>query len=448
MAQPFNEEVFFNNGSQTYGNAFISGDLTVDGTIRGGIIELPPGEAFSLDEILESGNTSGIGLSVGFSTFRNLNVTGNAIISGILTVGTSSLTFDGVGNKITGLSSIVTAGTGITFVNSSGIGSMVLTPDTNKFTVNNSGFYINASTGQLELTSAGFNLAFDGVNIIPRNKTKVTFTFSASNQSWVVPVGVTHIYVKLWGAGGGGGHYGGWSFGSWGGGGGHTRGILPVTAGETLTIRVPRGGYAVPGTTNAPFGGGSATSSGDNQYGAGGGGYCGIFRSTTPLLIAGAGGGGGSVNSSHAMCNGGAGGGYNGLRGESRDGNTSFAGGGGTQSAGGTAGNGTNTGGGAGSSLQGGSVQGNNYGGGGGGGFFGGGSGSYGNSNTMGGGGGGSGFITTTALLAATFCGRGAYPAGMDDIDYPASGSSIYSSIGFGGVQRNNGGDGYLVIYY
>ena len=37
MAQPFNEEVFFNNGSQTFGNAFVSGDLTVDGNIEGNV---------------------------------------------------------------------------------------------------------------------------------------------------------------------------------------------------------------------------------------------------------------------------------------------------------------------------------------------------------------------------------------------------------------------------
>lgn len=294
----------------------------------------------------------------------------------------------------------------------------------------------------------GFDLSFDRINVVPTNKTRVAFTFSAVDQSWVVPGGITFIYAKLWGSGGGGGHYGGWSFGSWGGGGGHTRGILPVTPGETLTLRVPRGGFANPGATNAPFGGGSSTTGGDNQYAAGGGGYCGIFRSATPLLIAGAGGGGGAVTGSHAMCNGGAGGGSVGLRGESRDGFTSFAGGGGTQSAGGIAGNGGNTAGGAGSYLQGGSVQGNVYGGGGGGGYFGGGSGSYGNSNVMAGGGGGSGFTTTTAILASTYPGSGAYPAGMDDIDYPASTASVYSSVGYGGVQRNNGGDGYIVIYY
>lgn len=33
MTQVFNEDVFFNNGSQTFGNAFVSGDLTVDNAI-------------------------------------------------------------------------------------------------------------------------------------------------------------------------------------------------------------------------------------------------------------------------------------------------------------------------------------------------------------------------------------------------------------------------------
>jgi hypothetical protein len=66
----------------------------------------------------------------------------------------------------------------------------------------------------------------------------------------------------------------------------------------------------------------------------------------------------------------------------------------------------------------------------------------------MGGGGGGSGYIAPSVILGSTFIGKGAYPAGMDDIDYPASTASNYSSVGFGGVQRNNGGDGHLVIYY
>jgi len=317
----------------------------------------------------------------------------------------------------------------------------------------NAGIFLNPTSKGIEIVANGFNLAFTGVNIVPQNKLRVAFTFNANDQTWTVPGNVTNIYVKLWGSGGGGGSVGGWTFGSWGGGGGHTRGIVPVTPGEELVIRVPRGGFANPGATNAPFGGGSSTGGGDNQYAAGGGGYCGLFRTATPsplpLLIAGAGGGGGSVNGGNSgMCNGGPGGGLTGLRGDAARNYVLMAGGGGTQTAGGAGGNGGNNSGNAGTSLQGGSVNGNVYGGGGGGGYYGGGSGSYGDSNTMAGGGGGSGFIDSSVILGATFIGVGRYPANMDDIDYPASTASTYHSVGFGGVQATHGGDGYLVIYY
>lgn len=301
----------------------------------------------------------------------------------------------------------------------------------------------------MELMSQGFTMAFDGVNIVPQNKSRQQFVWvGASDQNWVVPAGVTNIYAKLWGSGGGGGHYGGWSFGSHGGGGGHTRGIVPVTPGETLIIRVPRGGYANSGSSGkAPFGGGGASNDNDNQYAAGGGGYCGLFRGTTPLLIAGAGGGGGSRTGAHDMCNGGAGGGYTGRRGETGENAPQWAGGGGTQTAGGTGGNGSNTSGQTGSYLQGGSTNSNPYGGGGGGGYYGGGAGSY-QSSTMAGGGGGSGYIAPTVIMGATYPGTGRYAAGTEDIDYPASTFSTYSSVGYGGTQRQHGGDGFLVIYY
>lgn len=305
-----------------------------------------------------------------------------------------------------------------------------------------------SNTNMFVLNHNDFHFLFDSSSINPLNKTKLTFKYSASDQTWTVPAAATYIYVKLWGSGGGGGHYGGWSFGSHGGGGGFTKGMIPVTPGEQLTLRVPRGGYANPGATNAPFGGGSSTSGGDNQYAAGGGGYCGIFRGSTPLLIAGAGGGGGSITGNHGMCNGGAGGGINGLRGEAGRNYTSYAGAGGTQSSGGVGGNGTNTAGGAGSYLQGGSVQGNVYGGGGGGGYYGGGSGSYGAGNTMAGGGGGSGYLHSSVLFGKTIAGFGRHAAAVDDPDYPNSTESIYSSIGFGGVQQTHGGDGYIVLYY
>jgi hypothetical protein len=311
-----------------------------------------------------------------------------------------------------------------------------------------SGITLDPATQRLQLQAAGFVLTPTTASITPVGKTRAAFTFSASDQTFIVPGGVTHILVKLWGSGGGGGHFGGWTFGSWGGGGGFTTGVVPVTPGETLIVRVPRGGFAFPGATNAPFGGGSSTGGGDNQYAAGGGGYCGLFRSTTPLLIAGAGGGGGSIVSYHGMCNGGAGGGINGMRGESGRNLQSFAGGGGSQTAGGVGGNGTNTAGQAGSYLQGGSVAGSVYGGGGGGGYFGGGAGSYGNGNVMAGGGGGSGFIAAGVIYGASIPGAGAYPANVQDPDYPASTASNFSSVGFGGIQANNGGDGHMVIYY
>ena len=312
-----------------------------------------------------------------------------------------------------------------------------------------SGLFLNPTSKGLELVAGGFNLAFDGVNVVPRGKTRLSFSWTggATDQSWTVPAGITNIYAKLWGSGGGGGHFGGWTFGSHGGGGGHTRGIIPVTPGDVLIFRVPRGGFANPGNTNAPFGGGSSTAGGDNQYAGGGGGYCGIFRSGIPLLIAGAGGGGGSALSRHDMNNGGAGGGFNGMRGEAGEQNQAWSGGGGTQSAGGTGGNGGSTSGQNGSSLQGGSTNGNPYGGGGGGGFFGGGAGSY-ASNTMAGGGGGSGYIAPSVIMGSTYPGTGRFPAGTSDQDYPPSSVSTFSSIGYGGVQRQHGGNGHIVIYY
>ena len=311
------------------------------------------------------------------------------------------------------------------------------------------GIVFDPTQKTMELLSQGFTMAFDGVNIVPQNKSRVQFVWvGASDQQWTVPAGVTNIYVKLWGSGGGGGHYGGWSFGSHGGGGGHTRGIVPVTPGEVLTIRVPRGGYANAGSSSkAPFGGGGASNDNDNQYAAGGGGYCGLFRGSTPILIAGGGGGGGSRNGAHDMCNGGAGGGYTGRRGETGENNIAWAGGGGTQTAGGSGGTGTNTSGQSGSYLQGGSTNSNPYGGGGGGGYYGGGAGSY-QSSTMAGGGGGSGYIAPTVIMGATYPGTGRYAAGTEDIDYPASTFSTYSSVGYGGTQRQHGGDGHLVIYY
>ena len=305
----------------------------------------------------------------------------------------------------------------------------------------------NTDIAKYEGYSHGFWRALRTEEVVD-NKTAARFTFSATDQSWVVPSGITKILVKAWAGGGGGGHFGGWTQGSHGGGAGFSKATLTVTPGETLTLRVPRGGFAFPGATNAPFGGGSSTVGGDNQYGAGGCGYCGVFRSTTPLIIAGAGGGGGSTLSYQGMANGGAGGGLTGKKADVARNYWTSAGKGGTQTAGGAATVGDNQNGQAGSSLQGGSCVGNPYGGGGGGGYFGGSAGAYTGGNSMPGGGGGSGYIISSALNPIMISGSFRTPGGVDDIDYPYGTSSTYGDVGFGGVSGNHGGDGHLVIWY
>ena len=326
------------------------------------------------------------------------------------------------------------------------------------------GLTIDATTGVLSQNLYGFNIPIQSLNLTPTGKTKVAFTTSNSDQSWVVPSGKTYILVKCWGSGGGAGQRGSWYSTGSGGGGGFTRGIIPVTPGETLTIRVGHGGYSPAALLNTgsaptfatsyPYGGGSSLTGpdGNGYYGGYGGGYCGIFRGSTPLLIAGAGGGGGSNQLFYAGGpNGGAGGGTYGLRGEVLYSfNAATFAEGGSQSAGGTQLAGYYASGGGGSSLTGGQIQGYQYGGGGGGGYYGGGSGNYIVAGTvMGGGGGGSGYVGSTVIYGQSYAGKGIYPAGMDDPDYPSSTASTYSSVGFGGnIQYAHGGDSYLALYY
>jgi hypothetical protein len=66
----------------------------------------------------------------------------------------------------------------------------------------------------------------------------------------------------------------------------------------------------------------------------------------------------------------------------------------------------------------------------------------------MGGGGGGSGFVSPSVIYGVTVAGNGAYPAQVQDPDYPPSTVSTANSVGQGGTQATNGGDGHCVIYY
>lgn len=312
-----------------------------------------------------------------------------------------------------------------------------------------SGISLNTTTRRVNLVYNNWTFEVEGSVLTPIGKTRVVYNATGGDQTFTVPTGVTHIYVKMWGAGGGNGRAGGWSYGADAGGGGHSRGLIPVTAGENLTIKVGVGGRTV--VYGTAYGGGAgAVNTSDTSYGGQGGGGSYIFRGGTPLLIAGGGGGGGSSRSWDSN-RGGAGGGLQGQKGNSPfDGRWDYGGMGGTQSAGGYGTNGR-----TGTQYQGGSPNVNSYGGGGGGGYWGGGGGGYAESNTMGGGGGGSGYVDTTVLLGGTFTGMDRVPAFYWDNDLDRY-QSNNTSRGFGGLNTQNnlggnaisGGNGYIVIYY
>ena len=314
----------------------------------------------------------------------------------------------------------------------------------------NLGILFNNTTNRQLLSAYGFQFKNDNGIITPTNKTKVSF-YNEADNSWTVPAGVTRIFVKMWGAGGGGGSYGGWRQGGLGGAGGFTHALFNVVPGETVTVRPGGRGTDRPGATFAyPDGGGCVTSGGsDNQYCSNGGGSSSIkipSVSTTWCLYAGGGGGGGACLNM-AVNSAGAGGGLIGQPG-TRSGNytTTLYGYGGTQSAGGAGGTGAFANGGAGTLGQGGNHQSTYcYGGGGGGGYYGGGSGCYNNSNSMGGGGGGSGFVHSSALFGATYTGSYRIPANNQDSDSQPDNALQYA---YGAEESGQGGPGVVVIYY
>lgn len=207
-----------------------------------------------------------------------------------------------------------------------------------------------------------------------------TFNYTGSQQIFVVPAGITSVWVDVRGAQGGS-----YDVNS-GGLGGKVEGWLPVTPGETLYVYVGEQPSSYLGGWNG--GGNTDYNKVSNR---GGGGASDIRRGGNTLYhrVVVAGGGGGSGRSSTSIgYDGGAGGGLTGGNGFYSGGyNNSYSGQGGTQSRGG---DGSLNGSGPGYFGQGGhgyhSSTSTTYGcGGGGGGWFGGGGGYY-----YGGGGGGS----------------------------------------------------------
>lgn len=252
------------------------------------------------------------------------------------------------------------------------------------------------------------------------------FTYTGSLQSFVVPVGISAITVKTWGAGGGGGGSDGRLGGS-GGGGAYATSTLAVIPGETLTIAVGGGGGA--GSLGAGIGGGvagyngggvggNAGSAGQSGGGGGGGGYSGVLRATTPLIVAAGGGGGGGGGNLAAGGSGGSGGG-GGVSGSA----SAYATGGSVGASGASTGEaGTNRGTGDGGG-----------GGGGGGGWNGGGGGGAPSADYSAGGGGGG-----SNLGVSTSNGEGTVPGNSTDTDREGAGN--------GGGTATAGSNGRVIL--
>ncbi len=283
-----------------------------------------------------------------------------------------------------------------------------------------------------------------------------TFSYTGSSQIFTVPACATQVFVKMWGAGGGGA-----SWYAMGGSGAFVSGYLNTTPGANLTVIVGGGGgggcYQCSGASGAGGFGGGGNSGTDypntDTRGAGGGGGRTAIQITpgTDAATAGGGGGGGSIGQYVTSPYGGGGGAPNGADGGSSvvaNGAGSGSGHGGTTSAGGAGSTGgtTNT---SDASSQTGSAGGAdpNGGGGGGGGYYGG-SGGSGNSDSnaaIGGGGGGSSYtanLTSVSNIAGLYGGDqgGNWAAPNNgDINY-------LTGVGIGGGNWTNGGNGLVVI--
>ena len=96
--------------------------------------------------------------------------------------------------------------------------------------------------GQALMTNSSGNMIWGDLT---EYKNFITFS-NITSSSWIVPAGVTKIYVEIWGGGGGGTGTGG------GGGGGYIAGIIAVTPGNSVSYTVGGGGAA--GSPNATDG--------------------------------------------------------------------------------------------------------------------------------------------------------------------------------------------------
>ncbi len=276
--------------------------------------------------------------------------------------------------------------------------------------------------------------------------TSSTFTYTGTEQTYVVPQGVAGIEVTAVGAPGGATNgsdpYN--SASSPGGEGATVTADLSVTPGETLYVYV--GGAGAADDHSGGFNGGGPSS----DLGAASGGGASDVRTaegdlTTRLIVAGGGGGGGS--SFDASPSGGSAGDPAGVSGAGDSSFSDTGGGGGTQTGGGAGGSGEGGSGTDGSFGQGGT--GTDFagdpvtdfsGGGGGGGYYGGGGGS-----SLAGGGGGSDYVEASATNASF----GLDTTGTPEVTMTPLGpifSANPSPVAFGNVGTGNQGTETVTI--
>jgi hypothetical protein len=266
--------------------------------------------------------------------------------------------------------------------------------------------------GQTELPSSVLKLQYTGVV-----------------QEYVVPSGVTSIFVKMWGAGGGGGA---WMYTtnkgytpSNAGAGGYSYGIVTVTPGSYLYIVVGQGGWPAWSGGSSQFGGwpngGPLQLHATNAGGGGGRSQISMFSSAQTdkaaairirnnIIMIAAGGGGGGINAAGAI-NGTAGGGLVGNSCRVISGQTTCVGG--SSSLGETY------------FLKGEATG--SYTGGGGDGYYGGR-----NGNSWGGGGGGSSYLDSRYVSGNTFAGQDGY------VSYNVQDSQNNFMFGRGGVRTES----------
>lgn len=301
----------------------------------------------------------------------------------------------------------------------------------------------------LAVPSAPPRLCSDSELVAPLPPTRVVFDSTGADQTFVVPVGVTRVVAKLWGAGGS--SYSAGPPGGAGGAGAFVLASLAVTPGESLTVIVGATGGDGFGRTPIYGGGGEG-----GYFAPDGGGRSAIRRGATELVTAAGGGGGASCNAGTACGDGGAGGadrGEDGVDSPLADMTYGVAGTGATHECGGSGGFttgcgcGTRSGAGEGGrAFQGGSTIGSapgQGGGGGGGGWLGGGSGGGDCAGNTGGGGGGGSSHVDPAMGCAR-AGMRTTPGNAGDADRGTAATGASPSRG--GLVP--GGNGRVVLYY